>query len=40
MIKEVRESLDEAREAGVLSEELDFPLAELLICAGRLNIQT
>ena len=37
MLSEVRESLDRAADLGMISAEMDYPLPELLLCAG--NIQ-
>ena len=34
MLAEVRESMDRATHLGIISEEAEFPFAELFICLG------
>ena len=39
MLKEVRESMDNATKMGMLPKEAEYPFAELIICMGRKGVR-
>ena len=39
MLKEVRESMDQATHMGMIPKDADYPFAELIICMGNLHKQ-